>query len=181
MWIEGMWEPGAWQWAALAVVSFVGGLILTNWDKWSSKFRKPRPVPVRLGNVSLGELSAELRVEAVPPLPWHRKLWSRIRLGLKGIKEKVNFARLLNIAVIVCVALFLFWLFEDMDDTRIWIHPSLPENEQQKIRNECRLRSFEAIEFPDHPANRTLEYNYARRDYMNACLESHGFELYIID
>ena len=181
-WVEPMWELGSWQWGALSLSCFGLGILLMNWDKWSSKFRKPKPVPVQLGNVSTGEPTAKLSVEAVTTPPWYRKLWSRIRLGcLKGIKEKVNFVWILKIAVIVCVILLLFWLFEDMDDKWIWIHPSLPESEQQKIRNECRLRSFEAIEFPDHPANRTLEYNYARRDYVNACLKSHGFELYILD
>ena len=182
MWIEGTWQPGAWQWVVLAALSLAAGIVLTNWDRWFSKFGKPRPVDLGRARISAGRPTAKGNLTAIPPTPWYRKLWSKIwPWNLKGIKEKLNLALLLKIASIACVVLFLFWIFEDIDDKWIWIHPSLPESEQQRIRNECRMKSFEVIEFRGGRLSDSMEYNRTRRNYVDSCLKSRGFKLYILD
>ena len=109
------WWPISRDWSIVLASS--GGALLSlvvivKVSEWILKNRKPKPVEIHLGNVSLGEPTAKLSVEVVTVPPWYRKLWYRFWLGLLiGIKEKVNFILISKIAVVACAILFLIRIF----------------------------------------------------------------------
>lgn len=118
-----------------------------------------------VGSWQWGVLITSLTVSGVILICWNR--W-------------VPKARVMRSLILAFVVIVVMWLaisiYRDISEKWIWVHSSLPVEKQIEIKADCKMRAIEALNVPETSYG-SLEYQFARRDYINACMRRHGFYL----